>query len=56
MFLGCGTNINNLIINEHCLIKKHQIYCLEKLNSGKRYMQLILKVEWRYISISYLDV
>ena len=33
MFLECGNNISNLIINEHRLIKKHQNYCLEKLNS-----------------------
>ena len=46
MFLECGNNINDLIIKEHQLIKKHQIYCLEKLNSRELYnMQLILKVE-----------
>ena len=45
MFLQCGDNISN-IINEHHLIKKHQIYCLEKLSSRELYsMQLILKVE-----------
>ena len=39
-------NINDLIIKEHHLIKKHQIYCLKKLNSRELYdMQLILKVE-----------
>ena len=32
MFLECGDNSNDLIINEHHLIKKHQIYRLEKLN------------------------
>ena len=26
MFLECGNNIGNLIINEHHLIKKYQIY------------------------------
>ena len=31
MLLECGNNISNLIINEHHLMKKHQIYCLEKL-------------------------
>ena len=46
MFLEYGNNIIDLIINEHHLIKKHQIYCLEKLNSRELYnMQLILKVE-----------
>ena len=46
MFLECGNNINDLIIKEHQLIKKHQIYCLEKLNSRELYnMQLILKEE-----------
>ena len=46
MFLECGNNINDIIITEHHLIKKHQIYCLEKLNSRELYnMQLILKVE-----------
>ena len=41
MFLECGNNISNLIINERHLIKNHQIYCLQKINN----MQLILKVE-----------
>ena len=46
MFLMCGDNISDLIINKHHLIKKHQIYCLEKLNSREPYnMQLILNVE-----------
>ena len=46
MFLECGDIIIDLIINEHCLIKKHQIYCLEKLNSRELYnMQIILNVE-----------
>ena len=44
--LECGNNISDLIINEHQLIKKHQIYCLEKLNIRKLYhIQLIIKVE-----------
>ena len=44
MFSECGDNISDLIINEKS--KKHQIYCLEKLNSGELYnMQLILNVE-----------
>ena len=46
IFLECGNNISDLIINEHHLIKKHQIYCLEKLNSRELYnMQLTLNVE-----------
>ena len=46
MFLECGDNISDLIINEHHLIKMHQIYCKEKLNSRETYnMQLILNVE-----------
>ena len=46
MFLECGDNISDLIINEHHLIKMHQIYCKEKLNSREPYnMQLILNVE-----------
>ena len=46
MFLEYGNNIIDLIVNEHHLIKKHQIYWLEKLNSRELYnMQLILKVE-----------
>ena len=45
-FLECGSNIGDLIINEHHLIKKHQIYYLEKLNSREIYnMQLTLNVE-----------
>ena len=30
MFLQCGTNISDLIVNEHLLIKKHQIYRFRK--------------------------
>ena len=46
MFLEFGDNISDLIINERYLIKKHQIYCLEKLNSRELYkMQLMLSVE-----------
>ena len=37
MFLKCGNNIIDLIINEHHLIKKNQINCLEKLNSRELY-------------------
>ena len=37
------SNLSNFIINKHHLIKKHQIYCLEKLISREIYnMQLIL--------------
>ena len=43
MFLECGNNISDLIINEHHLIKKRQIYCLKKLNSEELYdMQVML--------------
>ena len=46
VFLECGDNINNLVINEHHLIKKHRIYYLVKLNRRELYkIQLILKVE-----------
>ena len=46
MFLECGDDISNLIINEHHLIKKHQIYCFEKLKSRELYnMQFVLNVE-----------
>ena len=31
MFLQCGTNIGDLIVNEHHLIKKHQIICFRKI-------------------------
>ena len=42
----CGDNISDLIVNEHHLIKKHEIYCSEKLNSRELYnMQRILNVE-----------
>ena len=38
--------MSNFIINKHHLIKKNQIYCLEKLISREIYnMQLILKEE-----------
>ena len=53
MFLERGNNISDLIINKHHLIKKHQIYCLEKLNSRELYnMQLILKGCVHYIFAS----
>ena len=43
MFLECGNNISDHIINEHHLIKKRQIYCLKKLNSEELYdMQVML--------------
>ena len=46
IFLVYGYNMNNLLIKEHHLIKKHQIYCLEKVNSRELYnMQIILKVK-----------
>ena len=37
MFLECGDNISDFIINEHHLIKKYQIYCLEQLTSRELY-------------------
>ena len=46
MFLEHEDNIRDLIINELHLIKKHQIYCLEKQNSRELYnMQLLFNVE-----------
>ena len=46
MILECGNNTSDLIFNERHLMKKHRIYCLEKLNSRELYsMQLIIKVE-----------
>ena len=46
MFLEYGNNISDLIVKEHRLVKKHQIYYLEKLNIRELYnMQPILKVE-----------
>ena len=46
MFLECGNNISDLIINEYNLIKKHKFYCLEELNKRELCnMQLIPKVE-----------
>ena len=70
MFLECGENINDLIIDEHHLLKKHQIYCLENLNSRETYdMQTYFEkkfqkpeLNWKYIYIyiyiyiPYLDV
>ena len=45
MFSEYRNNFSDLIINEHHLIKKHQIYCLEKLNSNKVCnVQLLLQV------------
>ena len=39
-------NMSNFIVNKHHLIKKHQIFFLEKLISTETYnMQLILKEE-----------
>ena len=44
--MECGSNFSHPIINEQHLIKKHQIYCLEKLNTTELYsMQLILKIK-----------
>ena len=44
--MECDDNISDLIINDYHLIKKHQIHCVEKLNSRELYnMQLILNVE-----------
>ena len=37
MLLECGNNISYLISNKHHLTEKHQIYCLEKLNSRELY-------------------
>ena len=55
MFLACGNNISNLIINEHHLIKKHQIFCLEKPNNRELYnMLLILQVE-KCIAQTYIE-
>ena len=46
MFLECGNNISDIIMNEHHLIKKHQMCILEKLNGGELYnVQLMLSVE-----------
>ena len=42
----CFKSVVNLIINEHPLIEKHHVYCLEKVNSWELYnIQLILQVE-----------
>ena len=46
MLLEYGNDISNLNINEHELIKNHQIYRLEKLHSRELYnMQLLLKAK-----------
>ena len=46
MFLVHENNINNLLIKEHHLIEKHQIYCLEKVSSRELYnRQLMLRAE-----------
>ena len=46
VFLESGNNISNLIVKEHHLIKKHQLYCLGKLKGREPYnIQLILSVE-----------
>ena len=55
MFLKFGDNTSNLIINEHQLIKKHQIHCLQKLKNRDLYnLQLILKVE-KTITETYFE-
>ena len=44
--MECGNNFSHPIINKQHLIKKHQIYCLGKLNTTELYsMQLILKIK-----------
>ena len=46
MYSEYGKNDSNFFIHEHHLIKKHQIYCLEKLKARElNNMQLILNVE-----------
>ena len=46
MFLECGDIISDLINDKRHLIKKHQIFCLEKLSSRELYnMLLILNIE-----------
>ena len=55
MFLECGNNISDLIINEHYLIKKHQICCLESLNSIELFnVQLTPSVE-KLTAQTYFD-
>ena len=44
--MECGNNFSHPIIKKQHLIKKHQIYCLGKLNTTGLYsMQLILKIK-----------
>ena len=44
--MECGNNFSHPIIKKQHLIKKHQIYCLGKLNTTELYsMQLILKIK-----------
>ena len=46
MFLECGDIISDLINDERHLIKRYQIFCLEKLSSRELYnMLLILNIE-----------
>ena len=46
MFLECGDIISDLIKDERHLIKRYQIFCLEKLSSRELYnMLLILNIE-----------
>ena len=46
MSLEYGNSLSSFVINEHHLIKKHQIYCLQKLHSRELYnMGPILEVQ-----------
>ena len=54
MFLARRDNISDIFTEEHHLIKKHQVYRLEKLNSRELYhMQIILKEEKSNAQICY---
>ena len=55
MLLECGNNISYLINNKHHLIKKHQIYCLGKLNSRQLYNMQLIYITYN-LSLTYIYI
>ena len=55
MLLECGNNISYLISNKHHLIKKHQIYCLGKLNSRQLYNMQLIYITYN-LSLTYIYI
>ena len=55
MFLEYGSNISDLTINEYHLIKKHQLYCLEKVNNRELYTMKVTPKVKKSTAQTYLE-